>query len=178
MIDNKWYKLKNQKEWKNEIQSLVIKNKNVCERAILAIYNLQTKEEQINQSSNSNNGIGFNKVDANILSKYAVRLKNGGCLTLEEFEKARFKVKKYWKQLMIISKKNLEIEKQKYNVKETCKIDEKEQQKLVQKEEINEEIRKCSEEGIACDYGICSECILRQEIQLEFSFMEKNREHK
>ena len=35
--------------------------------------------------------------------------------------------------------------------------------------ENQEEIRKCLEEGIPCEYGICSECLLNEGIQMKIN---------
>jgi hypothetical protein len=44
-------------------------------RAVLAIYDNQTADEQRSESTRYNNGIGFNGADANILSSFAKQIK-------------------------------------------------------------------------------------------------------
>lgn len=100
-------KLKNQKDWKAYIQALIKNNDKAVERAILAIYEKQTIEEQQKLISIENNKAGFGKIDAKEMGELALKLKNGEKLSESELAKSRNKMMKYWKQLMRISKVNL-----------------------------------------------------------------------
>lgn len=107
----------NQKQWKEYIQDLLDKNPNALYKAVLVVYNNQTYEEKQSGITISENNTGFSKIDCVFLTHIAHKIKRKENLTSNEFYKTRAKMKKYWKQLMIESKRNLlrkeEIEKAK-----------------------------------------------------------------
>ena len=100
--------LKTQNDWKKYIQNLIITNDKALYRAIIAIYNNQTKTEQNIQSTTEHNGIGFSGTDAEFMSSLAVRIQSRRQLTTGQIMVARKIMPKYWKQLMVISKNNIE----------------------------------------------------------------------
>lgn len=98
----------NQKQWKQYIQDLIRKNDNAVVRGVIQIYNRQTFDEQVEQESNVENGIGFNKNDAPFMSTVAIAFITGKKVDAKTFEIARNKMLHYWKQLMEISKEGLD----------------------------------------------------------------------
>ena len=78
-------------------------NRWLC-RGILAIYNKQTYEEQNAEATLKDNGVGFNGVDAYILSSFAKQLKQGKALSSKQLVIASKKMPKYAGQLLQIAK--------------------------------------------------------------------------
>ena len=68
-------------------------------RAILALYAFQTDEEQALRHTKVQNKVGFNGVDAGILSSFAEQIIAGHNLTLKQLRTAQRKIGKYAKQL-------------------------------------------------------------------------------
>ena len=77
------------------------------ERAILAIYNLQTGEEKVKGKTLDHNGVGFNAVDDAIMGYCANYLIRGFHLSGKFLEKAHKIMPKYAKQLYDISKQRV-----------------------------------------------------------------------
>jgi hypothetical protein len=73
-------------------------------RGLLAIFDYQTQDEQASESTNKNNGVGFNGVDAPILSSFSKQLKARGFLTPKQLAVARKAMVKYAGQLLGIAK--------------------------------------------------------------------------
>ncbi len=164
-----WETFTNQKQWEFYIKNLVKTNDRALVKAILLIYDLQTEEEKNTGQSVEENKIGFNKIDAYELGNIAKKIKRGQSLTKLEVAKSRNKMQKYWKQLMIISKRQMKkVEDAKLN-EELAIIQEEQNEKLESFREHNEILRKCSEEGILCSYGICDECLLTTGFQMRLN---------
>lgn len=72
-------------------------------RALLALYGLQTKEEQSIQGTVDVNNRGFSGFDGEILSSFAVQLQSRNSLTEKQFALLSKKLPKYWKQIIQIS---------------------------------------------------------------------------
>lgn len=89
---------------KDEIAVKLITDTRWLERGILAIYNKQTYEEQASESTLKNNGVGFNGVDAYILSSFAKQLLAGNHLSKKQRILAAKKMPKYAGQLLQIVK--------------------------------------------------------------------------
>lgn len=145
----KWTKLKNQKEWKAEIIKTIESNERALKRAIMIVFDNQTVEERMYGKSNKENGKGFNRVDAEIMSKIALKIQRGQELNFNDIIIARRKMPKYWKQIMVRAKANIEKH---YKVKKEKQLAEEEQIRM------QIEIENCNENSIACNYGICDEC--------------------
>ncbi|MBQ0112178.1 MAG: hypothetical protein KBT03_03520 [Bacteroidales bacterium] len=161
-----WHYFTTQKEWEQYLKDLVKSNDTALLRAIVLIYDNQTPEEKQNEESVTDNNIGFTKWDAKEMSEIAKKIKAGEQLTAGEMAKSRNKMQKYWKQLMHISKKQ-QAEKEAQELAEAQQ--QLEEQKKLREEQFRDSIeimRKCSEEGIACDFGICDECPLTQGYQM------------
>jgi hypothetical protein len=95
---------------KEEILKLLDENDRAVERAVLVIYENQTREEQGVNATVEENGIGFTGADAFILSKFAQWLLKGkgNHLSPRQLEIAAPKMKKYWRQLLVAAKEKEE----------------------------------------------------------------------
>ena len=168
--DPAWKYFTKQSEWKAYLQNLVMTNVSACLRAIVCIDNRQTEHERLRGESIEENGIGWTKNDAREMGQIASKIRRGVPLSDAELAKSRNKMKKYWKQLMVISKQRLERKEQLEQAEAKARAEEEYQREYEQRrmlfEQALETIRKCSEEGIACEYGICDECPLTQGYQL------------
>lgn len=151
--------LRTQREWKAYLQKLVRTNDKALLRSVLVIYNRQTPSERISGRSIEGNGVGFTRWDAEEMSEIAIKIKNGLQLSPNEMVHARITMPKYWRQLMDISKitvaKRIEEE---YNT-----LRSKEVERFA---DANDTMTMCMEEGIACEYGICDECIVSRGVQM------------
>lgn len=96
--------MSDKKVWsEKDILDLLEQSDKAVTRAVIAIYNRQTADEQAVGETKIHNGIGFSGADSRFLSycaKYALR---NGTLTGEFLTKARDKIKKYRKQLVQIA---------------------------------------------------------------------------
>lgn len=162
-----WEYFTSQKQWESYLKDLVRTNDQALLRAIVLIYDNQTDEAKLKGESIEDNCIGFSKIDAAEMGAIARKIKAKKQLSKGELVKSRNKMQKYWKQLMIISKKQAEAKKQQYDEQaEEAAINEYENEKKEQLKDFCEVLRRCSEEGISCDYGICDECPVTTGIQL------------
>jgi len=98
----------------NELTTIDIKIKLITDvkwlyRGILAIYEMQTLEEQSVENTIESNGVGFNGSDANLLSSFAKQLLQRGELSEKQRILARSKMVKYSSQLLKIAKSKEEI---------------------------------------------------------------------
>lgn len=145
---SEWKYFTNQKQWESYLKNLVKTNDNALLKSIILIYDGQTQEEKNKGESIEDNCIGFSKIDAYEMGQIAKKIKSGQPLTKGEIAKSRNKMQKYWKQLMVISKKRAELE-------ELQEIEKNFEERFKE----NETLQMC-EEGKSCEYGICSECPL------------------
>lgn len=151
-----WENFTNQKQWESYLKNLVKVNDKALLKAVIRIYDNQTDEEKNKGQSIEDNCIGFSKVDAYEMGQIAKKIKSGQPLTEGEIAKSRNKMQKYWKQLMILSKKKAEAKRLELEDELNA-----EAYKLQQEnKETNETLKQCLEEGKSCSYGICSECPL------------------
>ena len=79
-------------------------------RGICAIYKHQTLTEQEAGDTIEHNGVGFNAVDAEILSSFVSFYKKRGFLSPKQMVIAKKKVMKYAKQLRKIANGEYEVE--------------------------------------------------------------------
>lgn len=161
-MSNEWESFTNQKQWEGYIKKLLRTNDKALLRSIVLIYERQTDEEKYVNESINENSVGFSKVDAKEMGVIAQKIKRHEKLSEGELAKSRNKMQKYWKQLMVISKEKIE---QRNREDQELLFKRKEEEVRIFKENL-EVIRRCSEEGISCDYGICDECPLTNGIQL------------
>jgi len=75
-------------------------------RGIAAIYEKQTYDEQQSEATKEDNGVGFNGIDAYILSSFAKQIKAGRTLSTKQLAIAQKKMPKYARQLLSIAKEN------------------------------------------------------------------------
>jgi len=75
-------------------------------RGITAIYEKQTYDEQQSEATKEDNGVGFNGIDAYILSSFAKQIKAGRTLSIKQLAIAQKKMLKYARQLLFIAKEN------------------------------------------------------------------------
>ena len=96
------------KVWSNEeIKEMLYFNPRAVERAVMAIFKLQTTDEKRFNKTNHNNGLGFNGVDAPILSSFAKWLNTGRHLSQKQMAIAKKKIIKYSGQLTKIANKEI-----------------------------------------------------------------------
>lgn len=92
--------MKEKRIWsEEEIKNLIQTNDKVLYGALKKIYAEQTADEQTAGETNHRNGVGFNGVDAPILSSFCEFLNRTGFLTPKQKTLARKKLVKYNKQL-------------------------------------------------------------------------------
>lgn len=72
-------------------------------RGLLRLYEYQTEDERELYTANKENGRGFNKVDAELLTAFAKRIKLGQQLSYKQLHVLHNRIGKYAKQLYEIS---------------------------------------------------------------------------
>lgn len=92
------------------IKWLLTMNDRAVERAIVAIYNRQTADEQTVGDTKHSNGVGFNGADARLGTYYAKWILSGRNLTGNHLVKARLMSHKYVRQLVEIATEKMEAE--------------------------------------------------------------------
>lgn len=115
------------------IHLLLDTNPIAVERAVLAIYNRQTKDEQASETTREANGVGFNMYDARTAAYWVSWItgkKNGKVvgprrhLTGKHLEQARKMMHKYVRQLADIASENIErqaiMQENQYEVSLAC----------------------------------------------------------
>lgn len=91
----------NGKAWTQDmIKELIRTNDKAVVRALLVIYNYQTDSEKAWGETKFDNGIGFNGVDANILTSFAQQVNARGFLSPKQMFIARKKMLKYAGQIL------------------------------------------------------------------------------
>lgn len=88
---------------KSDIAEKLATNDQWLIRGIIAIYKLQTEEEQSCEETLENNGVGFNGVDGPFLSSLAEQINKGRSLSVKQIAAARKSMKKYAGQLTKIA---------------------------------------------------------------------------
>ncbi len=86
-----------------EIKTLVLTNDKMVAHSVVVLYDRQTASEQAAQETHERNGVGFNGVDAAILSSFAEFYKARGYLSPKQTTIARKKLPKYARQLTAIA---------------------------------------------------------------------------
>ena len=69
-------------------------------RALEVIFDNQTEDEKDSHVTVNENNIGFNKVDADLLSSFAKQYKERGSLSNRQMEVLKKRISKYWKQIL------------------------------------------------------------------------------
>lgn len=86
-----------------EIKNFILTRDDQLYKALLRLYERQTEDERTVRATNHQNGIGFNGIDAPILSSFAEFLKKTGFLTPKQKQICRRKIVKYNRQLVEIA---------------------------------------------------------------------------
>ena len=84
----------------DDIKELLRTNDRAVVRALLIIYGYQTDSEKASGETKFDNGIGFNGVDAYILTSFAQQVNNRGFLSPKQMGIARKKMLKYSGQIL------------------------------------------------------------------------------
>jgi ATP-dependent Lon protease len=80
-------------------------------RAVLALYKRQTEAERFMRETVEHNKIGFNAIDAEILSSFAEQLQAGRTMSAKQMDIIRRKIGKYSRQLWEIAQEKQEQER-------------------------------------------------------------------
>lgn len=169
-----WKYFTHQTEWKAYLQDLVSQNDTALLRSIVLIDNMQTEPERQTKESIDDNNVGWTKQDAKEMGNIADKVRKGEQLTKGEWAKSRNKMKKYWKQLMQISKQQ-QVDSKRQQLAEQHK--QEEQERISREEQFrqyNRILYECSENGKACEYGICDECPVTRGLQMRLQLGEIN----
>lgn len=87
----------------DQIKNLLMTNDKFVMRSTVKIFERQTTDEQLNDGTSHNNGIGFNGTDAFILSRFAKFYMERGYMSEKQLAIAKRKIQKYAKQLTKIA---------------------------------------------------------------------------
>lgn len=90
------------------IREKINTNQQWLERAVLALYNRQTTDEQNQFTTTHHNAAGFNSADAGYLTYIAQWINAGKHLDGKHLDKTRTRVSKYCKQLAEIANERTE----------------------------------------------------------------------
>ena len=161
-----WQSFTANKQWEQYLKQLVKTNDVALLKAIVLIYDNQTDEEKYKGKNVEDNNVGFTKYDAREMSEIALKIKAKIPLSEAEMAKSRNKMQKYWKQLMVISKRRMAEKKSKEDAEQQATAKQRFQ-------DSTEALIKCSEEGITCGYGICDECPVTRGLQMRFDLREE-----
>lgn len=91
---------------KDEIKKKITAERPWTERAVVAIYERQTADEQQDGETRHNNKVGFSGPDAYILSEFARWLNSGKHLSQKQLVLAQKRIGKYAGQLLLIAEAN------------------------------------------------------------------------
>ena len=72
-------------------------------KALLKIYDFQTRDEKLYENTHDHNGVGFTGVDGEILASFAKQYKRNGKLSVKQMVIVYRKMPKYWNQIISIS---------------------------------------------------------------------------
>ena len=92
---------------KAEIKKKITTDRKWTERAVVAIYERQTADEQQDGETRHNNKVGFSGPDAYILSEFARWLNSGKHLSQKQLALAQKRIGKYAGQLLLIAEANV-----------------------------------------------------------------------
>lgn len=99
-----------QAEKTGKILSLLDASNYAVEEAVLRLFDRQTADEQTMEATTDHNGMGFNGLDAPLLSSFAKQIRanrygkaRGERLTYKQMQIARRKMRKYVKQLVTLA---------------------------------------------------------------------------
>jgi hypothetical protein len=94
----------NERVWtKDEIKHLLDTSPKMVYRSVVKIFEKQTEDEQRAETTSHHNGVGFNGIDAEIMSSFAKQIMRGKKLSDKQYAIAHKKIKKYAGQLTKIA---------------------------------------------------------------------------
>lgn len=91
---------------KERIHAVLDASDRAVERAVVALYNRQTADEQASHTTKEHNGVGFGYADADFCSDIAKKVQRGWSLNPRQIAVTRNKVKRYHRQLVEIANDN------------------------------------------------------------------------
>lgn len=87
-------------EWNKErVTAIVTQNKAVAMQALMELYKRQSEAEKAIGATVGDNGVGFTKFDAELLTSFAQQLEHKGYLSAKQMIVLRNRLPKYWRQL-------------------------------------------------------------------------------
>lgn len=90
--------------WNKEtIQELIDSNDRAVAKAVLRIYEAQTREEKHSAMTVESNGVGFSGADAEFGTSLAQQLQSGRTLSPRQLAAARRMIRRYWRQLAALA---------------------------------------------------------------------------
>ena len=90
----------NGKSWTQaDVRDLLLSNKAAQLRALILLYSLQTNHEKMLGRTGEFNGVGFNKVDSEILSSFARGYESRGYLSPKQYQILGKRIPKYAGQI-------------------------------------------------------------------------------
>ena len=92
-----------QKEIMAYVKTQLATNKTWATQALLRIFDLQTEDEKMYETTNHNNKVGFTGADAELLSSFAKQYQNRGFLSPKQMAYVYKKMPKYWSQIAKLS---------------------------------------------------------------------------
>ena len=95
---------------KEDIRKVLQTDDKAVARGVVAIFNLQTEDEQNVGKTSVKNGVGFNGVDANFMSSIAQFYMRRNFLSPKQVEFARKKLLKYSNQLAMLANENEKLQ--------------------------------------------------------------------
>ena len=102
----KFYELKTKKERVSFIREKLAISPQWAVRGMVKIFEYQTESEKISELTKEQNGVGFNGVDAEILSSFVKQVSKGRTLSPKQLSIVYKKMPKYAGQLESISEKS------------------------------------------------------------------------
>jgi hypothetical protein len=94
------------KDTKEYVKKQLATNKAWAIKALLKVFEFQTKDEQEREETRVNNNVGFTGTDGEILTSFAKQYMQRGFLTPKQMILVYKKMPKYWNQIVKISDKN------------------------------------------------------------------------
>lgn len=88
---------------KEFVRTQLSTNEKWAKSALLKIFEFQTADEQVSETTREHNNVGFTGTDGEILTSFAKQLKYKGYLSPKQMNLVYKKMPKYWKQIISVS---------------------------------------------------------------------------
>ncbi len=88
-----------QRKLKERVHAILATNKMMVFNSLLALYEKQSLAERAGHATAEDNGEGFTKHDAEILTSFAEQVKRGRGLSGNQMAICRKRLPKYWRQI-------------------------------------------------------------------------------